>query len=515
MDHPNLNRQNFLKLLGLSSFLLTDNRLRNLIISPQISKLPNFLIIVFDAFSARHLTINNYYRETTPNLNSLSKNSIVFHQHHSGGNFTTPGTASLLTGVYPWTHRALHIRGKTLQTFNDQSIFSLLPDDYFKFAYTHNPLAFSLLHQFRASIDHLVNIPELAIYADSISHDLLVHDFFVSNEAELIAIKNQHDPPSSFFLSIIDSLLREIRTNRLYSSQHSQYPDGVTGCQIWRPDSPCFLLDDAIDWLQIILSETPQPFFGYFHLLPPHAPYNPPRPFTSHFDDDWKPRKKPEHIFSLGKKQSNLNRKRRSYDQYIQYLDSEIGRLFEYLTQSGLIENTYIFITSDHGEMFERGIIDHLTPALFEPVVHIPLFLFKPSQQVRVDIHSPTSAVDILPTILKIVNEEPPYNCEGIALPGPTNTDQVQNRTIFSIEAKQNPKMRPLNLASFSMIKPPHKLVLYRGYPETNQDDLFELYDLDEDPEELRNIYSPSSQQSKVLRDEILNKIDEKNRQHF
>jgi arylsulfatase A-like enzyme len=515
MDNLNLNRQNFLKLMGLSSLLLAKNRLRKINNLTQHFTSPNFLILVFDAFSARHLNTNKYHRETTPNLDHLSQNSIVFHQHHAGGNFTTPGTASLLTGVYPWTHRALHIRGKTLKPFSNHNIFSLLPKEYYKFAYTHNPLAFTLLHQFRASIDHIVNIPELAIYADSISHDLLVHDFFVSNEAELIAIKNQHDPPSSLFLSIIDSFLREIRTNRLYSSQHAQYPDGVTGCQIWRPDSPCFLLNDAIDWLQIQLSQTPQPFLGYIHLLPPHAPYNPPRPYTSHFDDDWKPRKKTEHVFSLGKKQTNLNRKRKSYDQYIQYLDSEIGRLFEYLTNSQLIDNTYIFITSDHGELFERGIIDHLTPALFEPVVHIPLFLFKPGQQGRIDIHTPTSAVDILPTILKIIGKEPTSDSEGLGLLKSANSDLNPNRTIYSVEAKQSKKIDHLDLASFSMITSPFKLVLYRGYPETNQEDLYELYDLEEDPEELRNIYDPSSHQSKILRDKLLNSIDEKNHQQF
>src|SRR5688572_25448852 len=62
----------------------------------------NVLIVVFDAFSARHISLYGYDRLTTPNLSRLADRAVVYHNHYAGGNFTTPGTASLLTGTLPW-----------------------------------------------------------------------------------------------------------------------------------------------------------------------------------------------------------------------------------------------------------------------------------------------------------------------------------------------------------------------------------------------------------------------------
>ena len=228
-----MHRRDFLKLTALSPLLFIESKINSSDFLYNANKnYPNFLILVFDAFSARHLSLLNYSRSTTPNLSRLAQNATVFHNHHAAGNYTTPGTSSLLTGVYPWKHRALHIRGKTTPFYEDHNLFSLLPKDYRKFAYTQNPLAYSILFQFHKHIDHLVKIPELAVYADSISQSILNPDFFIANEAELIAIKSEHSPPSSLFLSIFDTELRKFFTNRIYTYSLGDYPRGITSCQL-------------------------------------------------------------------------------------------------------------------------------------------------------------------------------------------------------------------------------------------------------------------------------------------
>jgi len=70
---------------------------------------PNILIILFDALSAHHLSLYGYPRRTSPNLERFAARANVYHNHHSAGNYTTPSTASLFTGTYPWTHRALNL----------------------------------------------------------------------------------------------------------------------------------------------------------------------------------------------------------------------------------------------------------------------------------------------------------------------------------------------------------------------------------------------------------------------
>ena len=75
--------------------------------SPGADK-PNILVMVFDALSALDISLFGYRRETTPNLARLAEKATVFHNHYAGANFTSPGTSSLLMGLYPWSHRSLH-----------------------------------------------------------------------------------------------------------------------------------------------------------------------------------------------------------------------------------------------------------------------------------------------------------------------------------------------------------------------------------------------------------------------
>ena len=97
---------------------------------------PNIIILLYDTFSARHISAQGYERETTPNIARLAESATVFHNHYAGGNFTSPGTASLLTGLYPWTHRAIQNYSHTLESLGSNNLFGLLPESYTKIAYT-------------------------------------------------------------------------------------------------------------------------------------------------------------------------------------------------------------------------------------------------------------------------------------------------------------------------------------------------------------------------------------------
>ena len=113
---------------------------------PKRHGLPNILILVLDAFSACHISFYGYRRQTAPNLARFANRATVSHSHYAAGNFTTPGTASLLTGTYPWSHHALHIQGTTLDEFRNKNIFSLLgAKGYFRIGFSHNIVAMSLL----------------------------------------------------------------------------------------------------------------------------------------------------------------------------------------------------------------------------------------------------------------------------------------------------------------------------------------------------------------------------------
>ncbi|MEA3352154.1 MAG: sulfatase-like hydrolase/transferase, partial [Chloroflexota bacterium] len=101
------NRRDFLKFASLFSTGLAFQRFTAAPAwSQQNAGEKNIIIVVLDALSACNIALHGYARDTMPNLAKLAEKAVVYHNHYAAGNFTTPGTASLLTGTLPWSHRA-------------------------------------------------------------------------------------------------------------------------------------------------------------------------------------------------------------------------------------------------------------------------------------------------------------------------------------------------------------------------------------------------------------------------
>ncbi len=248
----------------------------------------------------------------------------------------------------------------------------------------------------------------------------------------------------------------------------------------------------------------PRPFLGYFHMLPPHEPYAARADFVDIFTDNWQPPEKPKLFGAQPMPQANLNRERRLYDEYIAFTDAEIGRLLDNLEQQGVLDNTYVILTSDHGELFERGIRGHVTLTLYEGLTHIPLLIHKPGQQSREDVFQRTTAADVLPTLLHLTGQSIPDWVEGAVLPTFGGAEAPADRMVYSVEAKSNPKYAALTEATVAQYQDDIKLIRYFGY---NADDRFEMYNLKDDPEELNNIYESekglAEELTAVLHDKI------------
>lgn len=471
---------------------------------------PNILVMVFDALSARDISLFGYRRETTPNLARLAEKATVFHNHYAGANFTSPGTSSLLMGLYPWSHRSLHYFSHPTEAMAHHNIFNFLPDDYYKLAYTHNSLASAVLYQFQDHMNYLKPRRELTL-SDSMWGDVVFpndYPVFTLAERQIGGLGNR--PPTSTIFSAID-LIRTGAAAKMYKDDYAKaFPLGLPGDLF--PSH--FLLEDAIDWVADLNSQVANPYFAYVHLYPPHQPYNTRAEFVDIFDDGWMPAEKEKNVvYSEDKPDARLYASRKAYDEYIAYVDAEFGRLFAMLEQSGALENTYVILTSDHGELFERGIVGHGFPVLYDPVVHVPLMVWKPGQQQRADVFERTSCVDVLPTMLQITGQPIPETCEGIVLP--TFSDAAANpgeRSIFSVEGKLNNAHAPLTIATYALYKGPYKLIGYNGYKElSSEGEKYELFDLENDPDELDNLFETRSSIGQELKDEMKRKIVEVN----
>jgi arylsulfatase A-like enzyme len=199
-------------------------------------------------------------------------------------------------------------------------------------------------------------------------------------------------------------------------------------------------------------------------------------------------------------------RYRANYLGLVTLVDRAVGGILQALDESGQADNTIVVFTSDHGEMMG----DHALlgkSVLFEPAVRVPLMIRVPwlTQPRRID--GRISQIDLVPTLLELLGESPPSHLQGSsradALRG--RTSLVNNEVII----EWNP-----NRISAMAHAPPgftdeqahmvdrqswRSLISAEGWKlNLSDDDLGELYDLNNDPYELRNRINDADQSERV-----------------
>jgi arylsulfatase A-like enzyme len=499
MTH-HLSRRDFLKAAGLFSLagLPIIHAIERLAGEPAGASQPNVLIVTFDALSAFNMSLYGYPRQTTPNIERLARRATVFHNHYAGGNATTPGTSTLLTGTLPWTHHGCNLLGLVADSAVPYNLFGAVPGNVYTSAYTHSLIVLKLLYQFRESLAELVLPRELAFADLQYADRLFMEDYNAAYAGENIILRGDDDTSSSLFLSLLFRLFAQQHAGAIDAANHDAFRKGVPN-----QDYVYFNLENAIDWTIQQARALPRPFLSYYHFLPPHDPYLPRRDFTGHFVDSYEPLEKPESFAAEGFDYGQLKRNRLVYDRFIAYVDAEFGRLMDALEKSGVLEDTYVILTSDHGELFERGIRGHVTPVLYEPLVRIPLVISVPGVGERRDIYDPTCAVDILPTIAHLYGQPPPVWSEGVILPGFSPNPADPQRPVFVMDSKSAPRYGPMTDGSFTIIQEGYKLIHYIREPAEPD----ELYDLENDPDELVNLVDQQPERADYLRSLIQQKL--------
>lgn len=466
---------------------------------------PNIIVLIYDAFSAQHLSLGGYPRSTTPNIDRFARRATVYHNHHSAGNFTTPSTASLFTGVYPWKHRAFSLGGLIQPQIVGNNLFKELGNAYHRLAFTQNIYVDQLLYQLEAEIDQHPRLDSFSAAGHTFYNRLFKKDAILGLKSydEFLFIREQAH--GSLFLSLLNDLQSLLGAGLARRQLKAMYPEQLP--RLANTDV-YYRIDQTTDGVMQLIQQAwqassgglptqtqpsaqpptqpGQPFFAYLHLMPPHAPYLPSSKFSGMFGDGWAPLPQKQHRLGADIPQERLNEQRQAYDEFIADLDEGFGRLLDDWEERGILDNSYVILTSDHGEMFAKGVSGHSTPLVFEPGIRVPLIISAPGQRERKDVYALTSTVDLLPSILKIAEKPAPGWCEGQLLPSLGGKEDPQ-RSIFVVEAKKNPAYQPLAKATAAVLRWPYKLVLYRGYK--NFDGKYELYHLENDPYENVNVY--------------------------
>lgn len=143
------------------------------------------------------------------------------------------------------------------------------------------------------------------------------------------------------------------------------------------------VIEPAVDWI----SRQNQKWFAWIHLFDPHQPYLPPSSFQKEYSRDL-------------------------YSGEVAYMDGCLGGLFDFLNKKGLMTNTVIVLTGDHGEaLWEKGEETHAYFA-YNNTIHIPMIIYIPGSKGRL-IEENVCHIDIFPTICDILGFEIPSHIQG------------------------------------------------------------------------------------------------------
>lgn len=247
----------------------------------------------------------------------------------------------------------------------------------------------------------------------------------------------------------------------------------------------------ALRWLKK-RSES-KPFFLFLHYFDPHYNYKEHEEFTTitPYDgplhagmDIWEIR---ESLQNGPVNENDIRYLRELYDGEVRYLDSEIGRVLNYLDENDLFKKSVVVFTSDHGEEFmEHGWLGH-TRNLHDNLLRVPLIICAPKLPGRTARDDPAMLIDLYSTMEKLAGLDPPANF-GIDLFG----EQVSGRACIA-EVDFNPettmKARPA-IIEREKVKHTEMRAVERGEWKAIEDRLtgeWELFHVGEDRDEMKD----------------------------
>ncbi len=286
--------------------------------------------------------------------------------------------------------------------------------------------------------------------------------------------------------------------------------------------------DTAIELLEIAQAQD-KPWFAFLHYWDAHTPYLPPPPFERMFysgdecDADnrsmdavyacepftdyfrqWMCKPDPIDSDNLAKKKLWTDRRyvNAQYHASIAYMDACLAQLFQYLRDCGQLEETLLIITADHGEELDEHELWYDHHGLYQTNCHVPLIVHCPAlipAGQRLD--GLVSLKDIAPTVLDYASHA--------ALTEHENIEGSSLRTLME-HGSHNGTTEAIYLTECGWMKKrgwqtkQWKLIVETGStPAVYNTPELELYDLEDDPDEVYNLAEEADDVVKRLRDDM------------
>jgi arylsulfatase A-like enzyme len=444
------------------------------------SEAPNVVIMVVDTLRADHLSAYGYQRPTSPNIDRITKQGVLFEHAISASSWTLPSHASLLSGRYSYEHGATDVKPPAGKAFDDRYpslAETFMRQGYRTGAFSANYVYFSRDLGFGRGFAHFEDYFHSAF--DSFSRTLYGREF-----SRLVL---NRDRVRRLLIAIGFEAVDELQPNSKTSWMVRKRAAEVNR--------------EALSWMA---QDPKRPFFVFLNYFDTHRPYGTPpgtpRKFLRLNTHD-------TYVDELSS--PILENKIDEYDESIAYVDDQIGGFFSELTRRGLDKQTLVIITSDHGDLLaEHGLYGHRN-ALYLPLIHVPLIFWQPGhipQGVRV--RQPVSNVLVAATISSVLGLQ-----DASLYPGPslenlwevTQPAGVRWPDPFSELSRfkdEGPKVPSRYGAMKSLVTPEYHYLSHEKFGA-------QLYRWKEDPRELSDLSKTSEGEAYVrnLANEVENRV--------
>ncbi|MBT3273721.1 MAG: sulfatase-like hydrolase/transferase, partial [Spirochaetales bacterium] len=253
----------------------------------------------------------------------------------------------------------------------------------------------------------------------------------------------------------------------------------------------------AAEWIGSVPDDFPWHYFVSF--VGPHDPFDAPGEYADRYRNAEMPspipvqadkKSTPYTRRQSGMEADQIKKTRRMYCAAIELIDDQIGLILNALEKRGMLENTLILFTSDHGEMLgDHGL--YTKEFGYEQSIRVPLLLAGPGVPKGRTSDTLVELIDVNPTI-----------CEATGLPPQERIDALSLFPFLRGETEKHREDTFCALAHFQCIRTEtHKVI-------NNFNDCVELYDLVKDPQETTNIIDGNSHIG-LLRDRIRERLTE------
>ncbi|WP_318568848.1 sulfatase [Salinigranum marinum] len=303
----------------------------------------HIILLSADALRADHLSCYGYHRETSPVIDELASESIRFENAYSASSHTREAVPALLTGEYPDVAVDDNYRLAT------DTIASTLSEEGFATGGFHSNPFVSRAYGFGRGFDEF-------------------DDDLHLGKHKLIALAQR----------ALDKL-----RNRHYARAEE-------------------INERSLAWIDSLDSD--QSFFLWNHYMDTHGPYEPPGKFATLYTDTRVSNRDSQSLYQRAiKKPRSISEEERQllidlYDAEIRYNDEQIGMFLKALRERGLLDQSLLIFTSDHGDAFgEHGYYEH-PRYLHEELTHVPLLVRNMDDCSR-RVAYPVSTIDVVASI--------------------------------------------------------------------------------------------------------------------